>query len=99
MVEGETLDKLGIRGSAVLHGHDLDHVEVGLGRGLVDSEDGIDNIGGQALGQAGAKLGRKRCARDGKEELAVDLAGKLEVIEELRQCQEGFTDRRECSVC
>lgn len=69
----------------MLHLHDLDHVEVRLGGGLVDSENGIDDIGREALGQAGAEFCGKGGSGDGEEELAVDFAGELELIEELRE--------------
>jgi hypothetical protein len=60
-------------------------VQVGLLSGLVDGEDGIDNTGRQALSEAGAKLGGEGGPGDGEEELAVDIAGKLELVEELQQ--------------
>jgi hypothetical protein len=69
----------------VLHLHDLDHVQIRFGRGLVDGEDGIDDVGCEALSKAGAQLGGERCPGDGKEQLAVDFTGELELVEELRQ--------------
>lgn len=83
VVEGKALDELCVGGSAVLHLHDLNHVQIGLLGGLVDSEDGIDDRGGQRLGKAGTQLCGERGSGDGEEELTVDFAGKLELVEEL----------------
>lgn len=71
----------------MLHLHNLNHVQIGFGGGLVNGKNGIDNIGGQALGQASAELGREGCAGDGEEELAVYFFGDLELIEELRKSE------------
>jgi hypothetical protein len=60
-------------------------VQVGLLRRLVDCEDGIDDGGRQALGKTGAELGGEGGAGDREEQLAVDIAGELELVEELRQ--------------
>jgi hypothetical protein len=68
----------------VLHGHDLNHVQVGLLGGTVDSKDSVDNIGGELLGEGIVQFGGKRCAGDGEQELAVNGSLKLEVVEELQ---------------
>ena len=57
VVEGETTDKLSVGGGPVLHLHNLNHVEVGLGRGLVDGEHGIHDIRGKLSGEARVELG------------------------------------------
>jgi hypothetical protein len=88
VVEREAADELGIRGAAVLHLHNLDHVQVGLLALLVDGQDGVDNSGCQALGEAGVQLGGEGGPGDREEELAVDVTGKLELVEELRQSAE-----------
>ena len=63
-------------------------MQVGLLGGLVDGEDRIDDGGRQALSEAGAELGGERGPGDREEELAVDIAGELELVEELRQSAE-----------
>jgi hypothetical protein len=63
-------------------------VQVGLHTVLVDGQNGVDNSGCQTLGEAGAQLGGEGCPGDREEELAVDVAGKLELVEELRQSAE-----------
>ena len=83
MVEGEAADKLGVGGGAVLHLHDFHHVQVGFLGGLVDGQDGIDDVGRELLGQGGVQLGRERCSGDGEEELPVDFFRQLEIIKKL----------------
>ena len=51
----------------MLHLHDLNHVQIWLGWGLVDGEDGIDNIRGELVGEGRVELGGKGCAGDGEE--------------------------------
>lgn len=68
----------------MLHLHDLHHVQVGLRGGLVDGQDGIDDVGGQFLGQGGVELGGQGSTSDGEEKFPVDLLGQLEGIEEFQ---------------
>jgi len=68
----------------VLHLHDLNHVQVGLRRSLVNGENGINDIRCEGLGEAATQLGRKRGAGDGEEKFAVDITGEFELVEELR---------------
>jgi hypothetical protein len=68
----------------MLHLHDLYHVEVGLSRGLVDCQHGIHDIRSQLGCEAGVELGGEGRLGDGEEEFAVDLAGQLELVKELR---------------
>jgi hypothetical protein len=60
-------------------------VQVGLLGRLVDGENGIDDVGGKALGKAGTELCGKGGPGNRQEKLAVDFAGKLELVEELRE--------------
>ncbi len=69
----------------MLHLHDLDHVQVGLLGGLVDGEDRIDDGRRQALSKARAKLCGEGGPGDREEELAVDIAGELKLVEELQR--------------
>ena len=50
----------------MLHLHDLNHVQIWLGWGLVDGEDGIDNVWGELVGECGVELGGERRASDGE---------------------------------
>lgn len=45
MIQSKASNKLSVRSSAMLHFHDLDHVQIGFGGGSVDCEDGIDYRG------------------------------------------------------
>jgi hypothetical protein len=87
VVQGESTDELCVGSGAVLHSHDLDHVEIGLRGRLVDGKDSVYDIGGQLFGERAVELCGQRRAGDRKEKLAVDLLGKLELIEELHFCQ------------
>ncbi|EPE05131.1 hypothetical protein F503_03736 [Ophiostoma piceae UAMH 11346] len=82
VVEGQAADELGLGGDAVLHLHDLDHVQVGLGGGLVDGEDSVDDVGRELVGEGGVELGGQGGAGHGQQQLAVDLLGQLELVEE-----------------
>jgi hypothetical protein len=59
-------------------------VQIGLRWCLVDGENGVDNVGGQLLRERAVELCGQRCASDRKEEFAVNLLLKLELVEELR---------------
>jgi hypothetical protein len=58
-------------------------VQVGLGGGLVDGQDGVDNGGSQPIGEGAVELGGERGLGDAEEELTINLLGQLEAIEEL----------------
>ncbi len=73
MIQGQTTDELGLRGRPMLHLHDLNHVKIGLGRGLVYGQNGIHDVRSELLGERVVELGRKRGAGDAEEELAVNL--------------------------
>jgi len=67
----------------MLHGHDLNHVQIGLRGRLVDGKDGVDDIGSQLFGERAVDLGGQRRSRDREEKFAVDFFGELELIKEL----------------
>ena len=67
----------------MLHLHNLHHVQVGLGRSLVDGQHGINDIGGQLRSQCGVELRGEGCSGDVEQQFAVDLLGQLEGVEEL----------------
>lgn len=67
----------------MLHLHDLNHVQVGFGRGLVDGQDSVDDVGGKLRRQGSVELGGQRRAGNAETQFSVDLLGKLERIEEL----------------
>ena len=69
----------------MLHGHNLNHVEVGLLGGALDGKDGIDNVRGELLGEGIVQLGGKRRPSDREEEFAVNGPRKLEIVEELEK--------------
>jgi hypothetical protein len=87
MVKGKTLDQLRVSSHAVLHLHNLNHVQVGFSGGLVDGKDGIDNVRGELGCQCRVELRGKRCTRDVEEEFSVDVLGKLERVKELAKRQ------------
>jgi hypothetical protein len=62
-------------------------VKIGLRGRLIDGKDSVYDIGGQLFGERAVELCGQRRAGDRKEKLAVDLLGKLELIEELHFCQ------------
>lgn len=85
VVKGETADELCVRCRAVLHLHDLHHVKIGLGWGLVDGQNGIDDIRSELVRECCVELSGERSPRHVEKELTVDLLGELEVIQELRE--------------
>lgn len=86
MVESKTLDELGISSKAVLHLHDFHHVQIGLGRCLVNSQNGVDNIGSELRSERSVELCRQGRLGDVEEKLAVHVLGELESVEELNYC-------------
>ena len=84
MVQSKTPDKLCVGRGAVLHGHDLNHVQIGLRWSLVNGENSVDNVGGQLLRKRAIELRGQRCASDRKEEFAVNLLLELELVKKLR---------------
>jgi hypothetical protein len=85
MVQGETADEFGVRGRPMLHGHNFNHVKVWLGRGSVDGENGIDNIGREFLGEGTVEFRAERRPGNRQEEFSVDRALELELVEELER--------------
>ena len=83
MVQREAPDQLGVGGGPVLHLHDLDHEQVGLGGRLVDAQHGVHDSGRQMLGQRGIQLGGEGSSCDRKEQFPVDLFCQLELVEKL----------------
>lgn len=72
----------------MLHGHDFNHVQIGLLRGSVDGEHGIHDIGGELLGKGAVKLSAERGSGDGKQQFTVNRTLDLELVEELDSGQE-----------
>lgn len=67
----------------MLHCHNLNHVQIGLLRGSVDGKDGIDDVGGELLGESTAQLCGEGGTGDRKQQLAVNGTLELELVEEL----------------
>jgi hypothetical protein len=97
VVHDETTDKLGVGVGAVLHLHDLDHVEVnglaagsrassasGRGRGT-DGKNSIGSVGSKLLGKLGVELGGERGEGNLDEVGAVEGGELLERVEELEE--------------
>jgi hypothetical protein len=51
---------------------------------MVDSKDGIDDIGGELLSESVVQLGGEGCASNREEKLSVNGPLQLEVVEELQ---------------
>lgn len=58
-------------------------MKIGLLWGAVNSEDRIDDIGGELLSESIVELGGEGGAGNGQEEFSVNRALKLELVEEL----------------
>lgn len=67
----------------MLHGHDLNHVQVWLLGGTMDGEHGIDDVGCELLGESIVELGGEGGASHRKKQLSVNSAFELELVEEL----------------
>lgn len=67
----------------MLHGQDLDHVQIGLCGGFGNGEDSVHHGRRQLFGQARGQLGGEGRLCDGQQEFTVDLLYDFEVVEEL----------------
>ena len=83
VIQGKTTDELSVGRCAVLHGHDFNHVQIWLLGSSVDSENGIDNVGGKLLGKCTVQFRTERSPSDRQQQLTVDCTLDLELIEEL----------------
>jgi hypothetical protein len=83
VVQSQTTNQLSIGGSTVLHLHNFNHMQIGLGRGLVDGQNSIDDIGGKLNSECRVQLCGQGCSCNADKKFSVDLFGDLEVIEEL----------------
>ena len=83
VVEREAADELGIGSRPMLHLHDLDHVKVGLRGGLVDGQNGVDDVRSELRCESAVELGGKSGSRDVEEELSVNVLSDGEILEEL----------------
>ncbi|KAI6751419.1 hypothetical protein HG531_006115 [Fusarium graminearum] len=87
LLEIDDLLKLGIDKATLTLNKLISLLSAGIGLCalLVNSKNGIDNIGGKLLGQGSVKLGGKRSTSDTEEEFSVNLLGELERVEELQR--------------
>jgi hypothetical protein len=85
VIKGESTNQPSVGGCSVLHLHNLHHVQIGLRGSLVNSKNGIDNIGCKLGGQSRVEFGGERCSGDIEEEFSVNLLGEFERVEELRR--------------
>lgn len=83
VIHDQTTNQTGVGLAPVLHGHDLDHVQINGLVLAVDGQNGINNSLSQGIGQGAVDLGAEGSTGNRHQQLAIDLLLHSERVQEL----------------